>query len=240
MTKKRSIIFVSDKYKTIFVRVPKTGSTSIVHSIGNIFDKKYNNTLPEECHVLGGLAKHIPASDIAKHMPEIWKNYFTFSFVRNPYYHVISAYYQLKNKESHGYPSLYDSTKMESIESFMPYILEHFPKWIRQDLLLFDSNGNQLVDYIGKKENLQPKWLKQRVPLSNTDNNQSVDYADKYENIQSDYKFVCNKIGIKPKPLARKRTNQTNVDYDRLLTPYLKSMIAYELRDTFEILGYKI
>ena len=209
--KKEAIVFISDKHKTIFIKVPKTGSTSIVHSIENIFDKKYNNKLPEEYRCFGGLRKHIPASDIAKHMPEIWKNYFTFSFVRNPYYHVISAYYQLKNKESHGYPSLYDSTKMESIESFMPYILEHFPKWIRQDLLLFDSNGNQLVDYIGK-----------------------------YENLQSDYEFICKKIGIKHKPLERINANQTNVDYDSLLTPYLKSMIAYELRDTFEILGYKI
>ena len=208
-----SRIYSSDKYKTIFVRVPKTGSNSIIHSIGNIFDKKNNNTLPKECRVPGGMAVHIPASDIAKHMPEIWKNYFTFGFIRNPYYQVISSYYQVKNKAIYKWPSLYNLDKLESIESYVPYILECFPtcRSIKQEIFLFDSNGNQLVDYIGK-----------------------------YENLQSDYKFICKKIGIKYKPLERINANQTNVDYDSLLTPYLKSMIAYELRDTFEILGYKI
>jgi hypothetical protein len=65
---------ISHEHKFIFVHVPKTGGTSI-----------------ESLLDLSG-AKHNTARQYRNFFPDVWKRYFSFAFVRNPWDRVLSFY----------------------------------------------------------------------------------------------------------------------------------------------------
>lgn len=71
-----SILFEREEFKTVMIRIPKTGSTSIVWGI------------------FGGIGE----SDTVFHGPphQQWLQYFVFGFVRNPFDRMVSAYLMFK------------------------------------------------------------------------------------------------------------------------------------------------
>ena len=71
-----------DKYKCIFIHVPKVAGTSIERSIFET--NKW-------------LIGHVKASDYIRIDKNKFESYFSFGFVRNPYDRVVSAYHYLKN-----------------------------------------------------------------------------------------------------------------------------------------------
>lgn len=70
-----------DKYKCIFIHVPKVAGSSIERVIYQT-DK--------------WLVGHVKASDYMKFDKDKFDSYFSFGFVRNPYDRVVSAYHYLK------------------------------------------------------------------------------------------------------------------------------------------------
>jgi Sulfotransferase family len=98
-------MIISHKHKFIFVHVPKTGGTSITYSFLKHLDKKNDTILgclppydkiSRENKIKGGLHKHSSASDVKKELGNIYSNYFSFAFVRNPYDLILSQYYWWK------------------------------------------------------------------------------------------------------------------------------------------------
>lgn len=130
----------------IFVHVPKAAGTSINRAI-------YGKTLG-----------HYRAADIRRNFPNLFARSFVFSFVRNPWARALSAYqFAVQGRtESMGMrkPHQY---RIPEFESFERFLLEWL---VKQDLdsidpvfqaqykYVVDSQGAQIVDFIGRVEQL--------------------------------------------------------------------------------------
>ena len=134
------------KQKAIFIHVPKVAGTSINKAI-------YGRTLG-----------HYTALEIQTKFPKLYKNSYVFSFVRNPWSRVVSAYQFAKQgrTESMGVcnPKQYQIPEFDTFERFVKEWL------VKQDvnkldyifqpqvLFLTDSKGDIIADNVEKLENL--------------------------------------------------------------------------------------
>ncbi len=121
----------------LFVRIPRTGSTSMCNSIGRTIEHR---TAEEWVERLG---------------KEEYERRFTFSVVRNPYDRFVSLYYFFGLFLKEGYKDPNDflaHVDMESIKTPQNTIMLRS----QSDYLLVD--GEIGVDYVGRFETLQESW----------------------------------------------------------------------------------
>lgn len=123
----------SDQYKFIFLAVPKTGSRSIQDHLQNYGVRSKTGWDPN----------HDGYDRVKKKLGEEKCNdYFKIAFFRNPWSLIVSLFFH--NRDNHQLP-VNKSTIVEWInwyrgDAFTPY--------------LFDKNGNQVLDFIGRLENI--------------------------------------------------------------------------------------
>lgn len=73
----------SDKYKVIFVHIPKTGGSSIEQMIAPYY--LYSGTVP--------ILQHLTPKKLKKYIDDNkWNNYYKFTVVRNPFDKLVSDY----------------------------------------------------------------------------------------------------------------------------------------------------
>ena len=146
-----------NKHQAIFIHVPKAAGTSINHAI-------YGRTLG-----------HYTANELKATFPRLFERSFVFSFVRNPWDRAASAYRFAKQgrTESMGIANS-EHYRVPEFETFEKFVLEWLPA---QDLVnsdfvfqlqsrfIFDKNGVNLCDFIGKVETMQSdiEIVKQRL-----------------------------------------------------------------------------
>lgn len=149
---------ISHRYKCIFIHIPKTAGTSITDVIWPSdrteaelwmgFVDKYRNK-----YQTGGL-QHLLSRQIREEVGEaIHREYFKFSFVRNPWDRAVSQYCSMATR-----PDLRDFVGMRPDDSFKRYLeladKRTHVQWEPQVHFLKDTNGDSLVDYVGRVENL--------------------------------------------------------------------------------------
>ena len=136
---------INVKHNIIFIRVPRTASTSI----GNVS--------------FIGDASHTRAVDIRDIMQRnlrgglTYKEMFKFGFVRNPWDRLVSGCFYKK-----------DSVDKDSFNRFVENIDgDKSRRWTRGNFYLFpqwmylcDNKKRFLVDFVGHYENLQEDWEK--------------------------------------------------------------------------------
>jgi len=189
---------VSDKHKCIFIHIIKTGGTSIEQYIGgNIppgkhkFAKRYKEYLGDKK----------------------WDKYFKFTFVRNPWDKMISQYFYIQRCKEENYnltfrefilsfESCPESEYIESNGIAVKYNPIQLP-WI------LDDNGNCLVDYIGR-----------------------------FENLQEDFNVVCNKIGIPQQQLPHVNKTK-HKHYTEYYDDETREIVAVKFAKDIELFGYK-
>ena len=150
-------MLISHKFKFIFIRIPKTASTSIQYTLGKICTENDIVTPINDPPILDhkarnneGFEQHIAASQIKNKIPEdVWNNYFKFCFERNPYDKMVSMYwYRLHTKKIQG--------------SFKEFCLNcekgiyKFPN----SSILYLINDKIAVDFIGRYEFLNDDFQK--------------------------------------------------------------------------------
>ena len=146
---------ISHQNKCIFVHIPKAAGTSLISVFADRMAKPISRE-PMPFHLEDNKfdppPPHLRALDHVKYglaTRQQFDSYFKFAFVRNPWDRLVSEY------------------KYEGLTrkfSFKKFLFEHLPKprWddhychiIPQYDFIFDEQGNQLVNFIGKFENLQ-------------------------------------------------------------------------------------
>lgn len=173
---------ISDKYKCVFVHVPKTAGQSIELFFLNL----HNITWKEKDQLLmskNTLAEkgperldHMIASEYydCGHMEkEKYDEYFSFAFVRNPWERLVSEYLHKKIDK--------DMTLKEFVISGLPeknMMCDKYRHIIPQSEYLFDSDGKQLVTFIGK-----------------------------FERLQQDFDHICKQLGIEDSTLPHKNSS---------------------------------
>jgi len=151
--------------------------------------------------------------------PEIFKDYFKFSFVRNPFDWLVSIFFFFSQNENEKYHKFFKT-------------LRGFDEFI--DFLVVQSKTNFTGLDFGGYSFKSP----QRDFLYDEEGNLLVDYVGKFENIEHDFAEVCKIIGIPPKKLAH--INKSNhKKYLEYYTPETKRLAYPILKEDIETFHYE-
>ena len=172
------------KSKTIFVHIPKTAGVSLVKAIyGNV-------TL--EGH------RSFYFNSIALNIKD--DKYFSFTFVRNPFDRLYSAYKFLKKGGINYQDRLAFQTHLSEFKDFEDFVLNGLNKeliyqithLIPQYEYLCDKRGSILVNFVGRFENLDndvlflSKKLKKVIKLDHHNYNKKLDFKEAYSDDMMD------------------------------------------------------
>jgi hypothetical protein len=148
------------KHQCIFIHVPKAAGTSILHALsGKRIDRD-----------------HASYSDYLKASPKKFNQYFKFTFVRNPWDRIVSAYFYLLSGGNQS-----------------PADIE-FSQLLRNEYNSFDKF---VMNYLNDENMKRVATLRTQSSFLCNDNNEiMVDFVGKYEQIDSDFKKILDKIGI--------------------------------------------
>lgn len=140
----------------IFIHNYKVAGTSIREALQHLTippDESYKNWLFQKIGLLPASNRfpdHITAEQLRQKLPpKMFNNYFKFCFVRNPWDWQVSLYHYAIHEEGHHQQEM---TRNMTFEEYLYWRVKD-DKHLQREFM-YDSNGNCLVDYIGKLENI--------------------------------------------------------------------------------------
>lgn len=189
-------LVISDKYKYIFFHIPKNAGVSVSTYLINqeyrlffkkfliyvnsfIFGKQNNFYLTKDLKFIK-FNSHISCGDFfEKFENDLFKEYFKFAIVRNPYDRFVSRYEYSKkiNKKFR---------KMD-FDTFLNFDIENNIKVLNQFNFCSDNSSNLLLDKIIKFENLEndlneitKNIFNNKINLSHMNKTSRKNYRDYY------------------------------------------------------------
>jgi len=228
---------VNHENKVIFIHIPKTGGTSIQKFL-NLTLSNEAGSKKEQMDYFNeqkiDYAYHHPSAYAYKKyvLKEYFEKYFKFTFVRNPYDRCVSEFfYANKGHLKRDIPrkrapwvetprTRFSIPKKDvSPTAFSNYLVEYALRTKSYDShracqshFILDENGNSLVDFIGK-----------------------------YENLKEDLVKIINilKINKCVDDLPHRYKNLVEYDASKYLTPKNKELICNIFEKDFELFGYE-
>ena len=189
---------ISHKHKFIFIHYPKTAGETI-----NYFLCKQRHPV----HKHKKLKFFEDKYDL--------KDYFKFTFCRNPWSQVVSFYFHFKRLKRCA--PLY-SCNIANNFSFSDYCKKMF-----QDKPSFPN------DY----------WHDSHYSfLLNSKNDVNIDFIGKFENLQEDFNIVCDKIGIPPQELPHINKSK-HKHYSEYYDDKTREIVAKKYAKDIEYFGYE-
>jgi len=188
------------KRKCIFVHIPKCAGISVSQSL---FGHCVPHSTITDYQIMFG--------------SEIFKKYFKFTIVRNPWDRFVSAYFFLK---AGGFDEtdkkLFSgvTNKFDTVEKFARFIYHNRPYM-------------QWIHFLP-----QTRWLKTpsgKIPF---------DYIGRIEDMESSLRFICKNIGADYKQPKKQNASSRNRDFRKYYTPETKDMIGELYKEDIDLLGY--
>jgi hypothetical protein len=163
-------MIISNRKKFILFHVPKAGGTSLNNALrkyGNIpYNRLYNYLLDYvgTNTFLGVFPRHISPAELREMIPaHKFDTYLKIAFVRNPFDWHVSQFHFHKQTASAYFHHIFKDM------DFHAYLLwaQHNEDEARsnQSKFLSDADGNLLIDFIGKVENLNEDFEKLKIQL---------------------------------------------------------------------------
>ena len=193
-------------HKCVFIHIPKTAGNSITRAL---------SSLPETGTALSPrISKHAKAWEVKALLgKEIWNDYFTFSFVRNPWDLMVSSYHWWQQKAA-KYP--YHKRKARKVRA-----MDNFDRFIRSRF------GSYMIN---ERYGCEFDWIAENGSVI-------VDYVGKVETIERDWQRICERLGIESIPLPFINRSKRK-DYREYYTPETQRMIEQRFRKTIDQFGY--
>jgi len=198
--------------KAIFCHIPKTAGTSIFWEI-DAATRNVANFHTWKGHVTG-LARKERLTEIMGYDQGciLWKNAFTFTFIRNPWDRLVSVYH--------------------FISKLTPDSIESFDQWVHEGLPITD-HARQLFRGDDKRT-----FLDQEAWFCDIDGTELVEFVGRFERVQQDWQTVCKKLHIAPSIL--RHVNQGNhKPYKQHYTLETKKIVAGRFGDFIERYKYQ-
>ena len=152
-------MIVSHRHRFIFFAVPRTGTHAIRAALQPLLgetDWQQETLRLSALSPVPAIARighgHVAAWQAQEHLPAaVWRSYFKFAVVRNPYERFVSACAML-NKRNPGYAGTEAAFMKRALsrKRFRERVLV-----CPQAQLLSDATGRLGMDFIGRHENLQ-------------------------------------------------------------------------------------
>jgi hypothetical protein len=214
-------MLLSLRYKFLFVHIAKTGGTSVRVALGPYRWKDPYRIPLFLCSRLSSITHHRLGCKFPRHakaiaaremLPrELFDQLFKFAFVRNPWDLQVSSYHHIQRERPHLLSGIND------FETFLRWKLDSDRKYhyiidtsieLQSDYIV-DLHGNIIVDYIGR-----------------------------YERLEDDFREACNRIGIHPPKLPRKRQAKDRTAYKEYYTNATAQLVAQYFKRDIEMFGY--
>ena len=174
---------------SVFIRVPKTASTSILYSLlecsegctGYEFNKVFDALKPQFLYEdYGDDPNHVSYEVLNNNTCEgdrkLINSFFKFAFVRNPFDRAVSIYKYIQ--------------KQESAKCRDNFILSKTFKQFAATNLISESGKNSI-------------WFSDQYSQV-----KDCDFIGRFETLQADFDIVCQKLGITRNPLPVKNTTK--------------------------------
>jgi Sulfotransferase family len=158
----------------LFVHIEKAAGSSIQQALLPFAQVQPNSRLRRRLawfgsmNRIGGLyrslqfGEHATASEVKRCLPpEAYNSLFKFAFVRNPWDRLVSRYAHLlrsKDRKRHGFIS-----GLEKFEDFLKWEMQRSSA--NQYSYVTDTEGNQIIDFVGHYETLAEDFAKVCVRL---------------------------------------------------------------------------
>tara|TARA_Y100000034_G_C6712897_1_gene314999 strand:+ start:40 stop:732 length:693 start_codon:yes stop_codon:yes gene_type:complete len=183
-------MIVSEKYKFVFIHIPKTGGFSVDFALNKHLGEKDLYTNQYVAHgdnralYTGTNWMHLGVRKVGNKFKNKYKNYYKFAFVRNPYERMVSLYSffsQLNRGAGRGIP-------IPPSRDFTPDF-EKFRDWLMERNIVVNPRLSRPI---------QNRWKKrpQIDFLLDEDNNIGVDFVGRTENFVNDLTSVLKHLGI--------------------------------------------
>jgi len=206
---------ISDKHKFIFIHIPKCAGTSIYkvlmpennwrninHTKHGGWDKK--NKIQKQ-HATAIQTKEFYCLD--------FNDYFSFTFVRNPWDKMASDYLWMTNSDGRRRKG----TFLEYLNNENDFDLENLKKetFYRYDHILpqtdfiLNKKGERMINFVGK-----------------------------FENLQEDFNVACDKIGVPRKELPHENATK-HKHYTEYYDDETRQIVAEKYAKDIEYFGYK-
>jgi hypothetical protein len=229
------MVVISQKHKFIFIHIPKTAGSSITKNLinsneKNSISKYFNLSLDGEKFFyvsLGGegvyfkfpffkLHRHAKAKKINQIVGDkVWDEYFTFTFVRNPWDLMVSSYCWWLQKASKWKKFHQDIDQIRSLRNYTNFLKSKYG-----ESMINECKGN-IFDWI-----------------SDEDGEVIVDFVGKFENLHHDFKKICQKIGIDSSVLPH--TNKSlRKSYHGYYNAETKELIHKRFKKSIDFFGYE-
>tara|TARA_B100000767_G_scaffold28522_1_gene24723 strand:+ start:382 stop:1050 length:669 start_codon:yes stop_codon:yes gene_type:complete len=178
VTQKGTLLNAFNETKTIFVHIPKTAGISLLSAIyGNVSLESHRSIFFNQT------ALNIKSND-----------FFSFTFVRNPFDRLYSTYKFLENGGINKQDEIAFQTHFAKFTSFEDFVMNGLNKsmiyqvthLIPQYEYLCDWNGKVIVDFVGRFESLVKdvkrlsEHLTKEIKLNNLNKTSKVDYTEVY------------------------------------------------------------
>jgi Sulfotransferase domain/Sulfotransferase family len=199
----------STSLRYVFIHIPKCAGTSIHRALGALHERLSLPIDEKRYH------KHTKAIDVRRILGPVWDDSFKFSIVRNPWDLMVSSYYWWLNYAGR-YPSLAEqSTRIRKMGSFAEFLQSEFGSQ-----MINERRGDDLLDWI------------------EADKKVIIDFVGRYETLESDWRRICQKIGVEPVVL----TTENRVPRAAYATFYdnaSRRLVGERFHRTIKLFGYE-
>lgn len=186
-----------DRYRCIFIHVPKAAGTSVAQSL------------------FGAASRHVDYHEYERANPAKFRHYFKFTFVRNPWDRLLSAYTFLLNGGMNDMDAAWAAEHLANIDEFRDFV----------QLLV---ERPELLQWV----HLRP----QHSFLCNEHGDIKVDFVGRVENIEVDFATIAARIGVPANLSIRNRSD--HVPYADIYDARSREQVARLYRSDIEIFGY--
>lgn len=178
-------MLLSDKYNFLFIHVYKNAGTSITHALMPFAANQTQSLANRIIRSFGysylfgprPYPDHIRASELVEKLGrKKFDSYFSFAIARNPWDWQVSLYkFMLKNVKHHQHHLV---KRLGSFEAYVDLLCSR-EITLQKDFLV-SGNGELLVDYVGR-----------------------------YENLENDFRQICSRIGVSAQLPKKNVSNST-------------------------------
>lgn len=189
--------------KAIFVHIPKCAGVSVARSLFGNF---------------GGTHTRISNYMLAFSHEE-FSSFFKFTFVRDPWDRLASAYFFLKKGGMHDLDAQWAEENLKGHESFEQFVMA----W------LSPANAEKSLHFV-------PQYRFICKPGSQTP---EVDFIGRFENIQQDFSLIADRMGVEAS-LAEENVTAVSVErYKDLYTEQMRDKVASVYQVDIKLFGYR-
>lgn len=194
-----------DYYKCIFLHIPKTAGLAVSKTL---FGSHGPSHLNYDWFVQNFGMQTVRA-------------YYKFTFVRNPWDRLHSAYFFLKKGGINEENAMFAQQHLSHINSFEQFVME----WLDEESV--DSYWHFIPQY-------------KFITSSNNPDKIMADFVGRFEHLDTDFNIVANNLGLKDVKLKHVNSNSEKVStYITDYTPEMIDKVAKLYQQDVKLLGYQ-